>query len=225
MKILRLAQSTILFTTQQGTTLLVDPGKYNLDPGLLTPETFPTSHVVVITHKHEDHYDLSLVKALLKRSSPEIVTNAEIAEKLSLEGISAKTMQPGDELTFGDLSILAVRTDHVVRDEEIVNFGVVVRADGVSFYHTSDTRFIDPERLPAEARAPYLGLPISNRGVVMGVDDAAVFAAGLKPKLAIPLHYDSPKDKDRVKPEDFTRKAGELGVDVRIMRFGEELEL
>lgn len=225
MKIKRLAQSTFLFTTHAGRTLLLDPGKYNLDPGRFTLESFPTADIVVITHKHEDHFDLSLVKELISRSSPMVITNTEIAETLRTHGIESRSTRPGDVLELDGYRLDVIRTDHVVRDEEIVNFGVVVSADGVSLYHTSDTRFIDPERLPTETRAPYLVLPISNRGVVMGIDDALVFAAGLKPKLAIPVHYDSPKDQGRVDPNEFAQKATRIGVPTRVMAFGEELSL
>ena len=59
----------------------------------------------------------------------------------------------------------------------------------------------------------------------MGIDDALVFASDLKPGLVIPLHYDSPKDKDRVNPKEFAQKASEIGLTPRIMAFGEEMDL
>lgn len=225
MKLRRLAQSTILLTSQEGKTLLVDPGKYNLDPGRCTSADFPTADIVVITHKHADHFDLPLLKAMLSRSKPLILTNTEILQTLRAEGIEAKAVEPGSSLTEHGYRLLAVTTDHAVRGELIINFGLVVEADGVTLYHTSDTRYIDPSLLPPEARAHYLLLPISNRGVVMGIDDALVFASELKPKLAIPIHYDSPKDTGRVNPEEFVGKAAQFGFLARALSFNEELPL
>lgn len=225
MKLKRLAQSTVLLTTRDGKRLLIDPGKYNLDPGKLTLETFPTGDVIVITHKHADHFDLDLLKMILKKSTPIIFTNAEIKESLEKNGITAKEISEGVTVTEAGFYLTAIRTDHVVRDEKIINFGLVISADGTSLYHTSDTRFIDPSLLPRETRTKYLLVPISDRGVVMGIDDAVVFSSELKSELVIPIHYDSPKDKGRVDPKEFAEKAGRFGIKVRLLAFGEEVEL
>lgn len=225
MKLKRLAQSTVLLTSKSGKTLLIDPGKYNLDPGKLTLESFPVANVVIITHKHADHFDIDLLKAMLSRSQPKIFTNEEIKTVLEKQGITAQVLKAGDVLQEAGFSIKAIQADHAVRGELIINFGLVVSADGKSVYHTSDTRFIDPSLLPPETRADYLLLPISNRGVVMGIDDALVFASELKPKIAIPIHYDSPKDKDRVDPKEFELKGPKFGLQVRVLSFGEEIEM
>jgi len=225
MKLKRLAQSTVLLTSRSGKTLLIDPGKYNLDPGKLTLESFPVADVVVITHKHADHFDMDLLKAMLSRSQPKIFTNEEIKPILEKQGITAQVLKAGDSVQEAGFSIKAIQADHAVRGEFIINFGLVVGADGKSVYHTSDTRFIDPSLLPPETRADYLMLPISNRGVVMGIDDALVFASEIKPKIVIPIHYDSPKDKDRVDPKEFEQKGPKFGLQVRVLSFGQEIEM
>jgi L-ascorbate metabolism protein UlaG (beta-lactamase superfamily) len=225
MRLKKLAQSTILLTNDQGSTLLIDPGKYNLDEGRLTYETFPLADAIVITHKHADHFDPELVKSILDRSKPHIITNQEIATILRADGRVATVLPIGDTIDVAGFALKAIRTDHTVRDELIVNFGVVVTSDNVSLYHASDTRFIDPALLPPETHARYLLVPISNRGMVMGVDDALVFAGDLKPHLAIPIHYDSPKDRDRVQPDDFISRAASFGFKARALSFGQEIVL
>jgi L-ascorbate metabolism protein UlaG (beta-lactamase superfamily) len=225
MKLRKLAQSTVVLTTQTGKTMVIDPGKYNLDPGRLTLESFPTADIVVITHKHADHFDLDIVKAMLARSRPLILTNPEIHETLKSHNIQTRSVTPGTTVKEHGFSLLAITTDHVVRGEAIVNFGLVMEADGITVYHTSDTRFIDPSLLPKETRARYLLVPISNRGVVMGIDDALVFAGDLKPHLAIPIHYDSPKDTGRVDPNEFASKSARFGFSVKVLAFDEEIAL
>jgi L-ascorbate metabolism protein UlaG (beta-lactamase superfamily) len=225
MKLKRLAQSTVLLTSKNGKTLLIDPGKYNLDPGKLTPQSFPLADIIFITHKHADHFDIDLLKAIVSRSQPRIFTNEEIKPVLEKHGIRSQLLKPGDDIQESGFAVKAIQTDHVVRGELIINFGLVVVADGKSVYHTSDTRFIDPSILPPETRADYLLVPISNRGVVMGIDDALVFANELKPKVVIPTHYDSPKDKDRVDPKEFEQKGQKFDLQVRVLSFGEEIEL
>jgi L-ascorbate metabolism protein UlaG (beta-lactamase superfamily) len=225
MKIKKLAQNTILITLSSGKTILIDPGKYNLDPDKYTIDSFPIADFVFITHKHADHYDLELLKAMLSKKDSIIFTNNEINGFLSQEGINSTVVSIGDEVSEAGFIAKIIRTDHVVRDELIINFGIVFSADNSSFYHTSDTRYIDPSLLPKDIKSEVLFVPISNRGVVMGIDDALVFSSELKPKLVIPMHYDSPKDKDRVNPDEFKTKANLLGLNVRILSFGEEITL
>ncbi len=225
MKLRRLAQSTVLLTAQTGRRLLIDPGKYNLDPGRVTSKDFPIADVIAITHKHADHFDLELLKSILSRSKPVILTNSEIDKILHNEGIDSKVIVEGTKIVEAGFTLTATKTDHVVRGENIANFGLVISADGTSIYYTSDTRFMDPSLLPEETRTKYLFVPISDRGVVMGIDDALVFASELKPLLVIPLHYDSPKDKDRVDPKEFAEKANRYGIKACVLGFGEEMEL
>ncbi len=225
MKLKHLAQSTVVLTSKAGSTLLVDPGQYNLEPGRLTAETFPTADLIVITHKHADHFDLELLQAMLSRSDPVIITNHELKDSLQKVGISASAVDVGDVLEEAGFHIRTTLTDHVVRGESIVNFGVIVSADEVTLYHPSDTRYIEPALLPEETKADCLLVPISDRGLVMGMDDALFFSHQLSPGLVIPIHYDGPKDRDRIDPEEFVTKAGQLGLRAQILSFGEEIEL
>jgi len=225
MKIKKLAQNTILITLNSGKTILIDPGKYNIDIDKYTIGSFPSADVIFITHKHADHYDLEILKAMLLKKDSIIFTNKEINGILTREGIVSKVVSIGDDISEDGFIAKIIRTDHVVRDETIINFGIVFAADSSSFYHSSDTRYIDPSLLPNYTKTDVLFVPISNRGVVMGIDDALVFASELKPNLIIPMHYDSPKDKDRVNPIEFKTKAGNLGLKVQILSFGEEITL
>ncbi len=225
MKLLRLAQSTVILTNSSGGRILVDPGQYNLAHDRFSVDTFPTAPVIFITHKHTDHYDISIVKALTTRSTPHFITNPEVRAMLAKEGIAAASFSAGDRINVEGFDVIGIQTDHVNKGEVIVNFGLVVSADGVSLYHAGDTRYIDPSLLPADTRAQYLLVPIANRGVTMGIDDAVYFARDLKPSLTIPIHYDSPKDTGRIDPDEFVRKATAAGLRSRILRFNDDLDL
>jgi len=225
MKLKKLAQNTVFITSKNNKTILIDPGKYNIGCGLFDISNFPTADILIITHKHADHYDLDIVKSIVSRSNPIILTNTEIKDFLLKENIESKILNVGDTVNILDYSITGIRTDHVVRDENIINFGVVVSSNGVSFYHTSDTRYIEPSLLPEITRNKCVLVPISNRGVVMGIDDALVFCCELTPPIVIPMHYDSPKDLGRVNPEEFKMKGQSIGLEVMILKFGQEIEL
>jgi L-ascorbate metabolism protein UlaG (beta-lactamase superfamily) len=230
MKLIKFAQSTFLFQNNEGRRLLVDPGEYNFGDGF-TPESFGHVDVLIITHKHGDHFQLDAVKRLFSLSHCEIITNSEIAVILQKNTVRSRIVNLGENIELHGFILSFIKTDHVVRDESIVNFGMVIRCDGITVYHTSDTRLMEIQTLPAVVVKPdILCVPIGNRGVVMGIDDALYFTSEIKPNIVIPMHYDSPKDKGRVKPEHFLERLNVLKSsleslrDVRcnILKFGEE---
>lgn len=234
MKIKKFAQSTFLIESGAGNRLLIDPGTYNFEQDF-TVGDFEQVNVIVITHKHADHFDLEATKALHNLFQPKIITNHEIATILQSEMIEASILNIGQSLVIADFLLTAVEADHVIRGELIINFGLVVESGSQRIYHTSDTRYIDPQQLSSEKvfEPDVLCLPISNRGLVMGIDDALYFANEIKPKTIIPMHYDSPKDKDRVRPEYFIKRFQEVQeslvslsqISVEVLPFGDELEI
>lgn len=233
MKITKLVQSTILIE-QGDVAVLIDPGAYNPARGI-DADRFARLDGLVVTHRHADHFDLEFTQRLSARFAPQIVTNPEIALMLGATGLGARIGRPGDVFEFGELRITLTHADHQVRGEAIPNFGLVV-SDGKSrVYHTSDTSLIESARLaqPEAEGADAMFVPISNRGVVMGIDDALHMVADFKPSLAIPMHYDSPKDSPRVDPGQFVDRHRALTgtlegleqVEVKVLDFEQSLEL
>jgi len=234
MKITKYAQSTFVITNALKNTLLVDPGKYNYS-SKFRPLDFGKTTILVVTHKHEDHYDKQAVKELVEAYKPLVITNSEIARWLSEEGIVSRIGEVGDVIDAGGFKIELIKTDHVVRDEPIINFGLLIESDGQRIYHTSDTRMMEIEVLPADRLhgVDVLCVPIGNRGVVMGFDDAIYFCNQFSPAVIVPMHYDSPKDKDRVHPKDFVARFKALSgslkalarTKVKVLAFSESVDL
>jgi L-ascorbate metabolism protein UlaG (beta-lactamase superfamily) len=234
MKIQKFAQSTFVVESSAGKRLLIDPGIYNFD-GAFNAADFDKVDLLVITHKHSDHFDLDATEKIVRLHNPTILTNPEIAIVLQNRGVGSQIGQPGSEFSAHSFGLTCVKTDHVVRDEAIVNFGLLIEADGQRIYHTSDTRLIEVQLLPQEkvCNPDLLCVPIGNRGVVMGIDDALYFANEIKPRMIIPMHYDSPKDKERINPNHFVDRLSALSnslknlsaTTVRILSFGEGIEI
>lgn len=233
MRITKLVQSTMLID-QGESRLLVDPGKYNIDAGVTTDGVGPLD-ALFITHKHADHFDPDWTRELHERYRPQIVTNPEIALILGEDGIPSRIFRPGDQVEVGSMTVTATYADHQVRGEVIANFGLIVSDGQTRVYNTSDTGLIEAERIGTDLAlgADAMFLPISNRGVVMGIDDALHMVAECRPRIGIPMHYESPKDAPRVRPEDFVARAQALAgqfdgladVEIRVMNNGDVLDL
>lgn len=126
------------------------------------------------------------------------------------------------------------KTDHVVGNEAIINFGFVLREGATRVYYMSDSRFIEPTLLGNDVLNPtVLIIPISDRGLVMGFDDALYFANEVKPKVVVPMHYNSPKDEPRVDPGDFVARGRALSsqlthlsrIEFKILGIGEAFDV
>ena len=234
MIIQKFAQSTFLIKSTSGKVLLIDPGLYNFT-NEFKAETFGKVDILIITHKHSDHFDLDAIKSIVTLHSPTILTNHEISDVLQSETIGSTVAWVGDRFNFEGFTLVLTKTDHVVRGEAVANFGLVIESDKKRIYYTSDTRLIDLSLLPYDkvTEPDILCVPISNRGLVMGIDDALYFTNEIRPKTVIPMHYDSPKDKDRVRPEHFISRLNMLkaslnnlcDVKVKVLSFGDEVEI
>jgi len=83
-------------------------------PRRWTPEAAPVLDAVILSHEHDDHFDLpSLAK--LERSIPIYLSaRSSSAARGVLEhmGFSVRSLEPGGSYTFGDLEVTAFTGDH-----------------------------------------------------------------------------------------------------------------
>jgi len=227
MKITRLAQSTVQIKNNDGRSLLFDPGSYNLDQDILEHLELLTGDVLVVTHKHADHYCPDILRALPPTVDNRFtIAQEDMAEPLLRElGFDVCVVKPGDRLTAKGFTLSIVGAEHIVREDVIPCFGLIVEADGKRVYHASDTNFKDPKELGVSGDIDWVLVPFSGRGVTMDADEAIAFVRAIGPKGAIPVHYDSPKDA-HLNPVDFAKRLEtECGVKTAVLAYGEEIAL
>jgi L-ascorbate metabolism protein UlaG (beta-lactamase superfamily) len=200
-------------------SILIDPGTYNFEEGRYTYEDFDSVDILVVTHGHADHFDVDAVKSIVSRCACQILTVDEVAETLHEAGIDADVLNVGQQVDIGAIALTAVDTDHVIRGETVDAFGVLIDTPSGSLYHASDTMYLDEKPY-----ADVVLVPINNRGVSMGIEDASRFIRDIGPQVAVPIHYDSPRDRGRVDPQEFADLLRESGINVRILDIGETFE-
>ncbi|HEX8767147.1 MAG TPA: MBL fold metallo-hydrolase [Jatrophihabitans sp.] len=176
----------------------------------LTPEQLPELDLVVLSHLHGDHWDRQAHRGL-DHQLP-IITTTHASKRLQLRGfpraIGLRTWG-SHELTKGNtrLRITSMPGRHapgLLRRVlppvmgSLLEFGSISRPVELRMYLTGDTLFVDdlreiPVRYPAlDAAVLHLGGTRLPGGLMVTMDavQGANLLELLKPRMAIPVHYD-----------------------------------
>jgi L-ascorbate metabolism protein UlaG (beta-lactamase superfamily) len=142
--------------------------------------------ILLITHAHYDHCSPEDVEKL-QNDSTVIVTEPESADQLSGE---IRIMKPGDAIDVNGTKIEAVaayNTNKKFHPKEKNWLGFIITLGGNRIYHAGDTDLIEEM---ADLNVDIALLPVSGT-YVMTAAEAIEAAKLIKPKIAIPMHYDS----------------------------------
>ncbi len=150
---------------------------------------------IAISHGHEDHSCDALPIAL--RTGATIIANFEIAEYFSAKGAKTHGLNPGGgwNFPFGRLKLtLAQHTSSFEAGLAPIYMGVacgiLLQADGRTVYHAGDTALFLDMQLIGRAGLDLALLPIGDN-YTMGPDDAITALDFLRPRLTVPMHYDT----------------------------------
>ena len=208
LKIIFIGHGSLIFTFN-GKIILVDPcGK------LADYSALPKADIILITHEHGDHFDLTAIEKL-RTEKTQLVLTKTCAEKIS-GGI---VMKNGEVQTVQGIKIEAVPAYNIIhkRDNEqpfhpqgvgngyIITFGdqrVYVAGDSENILEMKVLQGIDVAFLPMNL--PYTMTP------EMVADAAKAF----KPKILYPYHYG---DTDTSKLVKLMKDYKEIEVRIRKM--------
>lgn len=136
---------------------------------------------IICTHNHLDHLDIDAIP-LIDKSIP-VYAPSDCREALSELGVTNYAeFDEGAVYKIGDFKITAVFADHTVPA-----VGVLAEYGAERLYFTGDTYY--NKRLE-EIRCDYLFVCINGRLGNMNVTDAVKLDKMIKPRLAVPNHYD-----------------------------------
>jgi L-ascorbate metabolism protein UlaG (beta-lactamase superfamily) len=175
-----------------GFNILVDPFLSGNPACHTNPEKVPADFIL-LSHGHDDH--LGDTVSIAKRTGAMVITNAELSDWLSAQGVKShgQHLGGGYKHPFGYLKLtLAIHGSGLPDGSYGGNPAgfLLTTNDGKKIYMACDTGLFGDMRLIGEEGIDLAVLPIGDN-YTMGPDDALRAVKMLEPTHIIPIHYNT----------------------------------
>jgi L-ascorbate metabolism protein UlaG (beta-lactamase superfamily) len=175
-----------------GFKLLVDPFFKGNSQTKQNPEELEADYIL-ITHGHGDH--VGDAPAIARRTGATIISNAEISTWFAKQGFKTHGQHLGGGFTypFGYLKMTFALHGSALPDGSYGgNPGgfLLTTLDGMKIYLAGDTGLFGDMKLIGDEGINLAVLPIGDN-YTMGPDDALLAVKLLRPKVVVPIHYNT----------------------------------
>lgn len=203
--------------------ILIDPFVTGNPAATVRPEDLSPTHIL-LSHGHGDH--MGDTEAIARRTGALVITTFELATMLEEKGVKTHPMAIGGTHAFDFGRVRVTPACHGSGVAGGSPAGYIFHLAGQTIYHTGDTGLFSDMKLLAELEKIDLFLVPIGDNYTMGIDDAVVAVDFVRPRLTVPMHYNTfPLIK--ADPGEFKAKAEARvpGTRVEILNPGQSLEL
>jgi len=225
MKLQYLGHSAFRIETETGISILIDPF-VDKNPLSTIKSGQLSADYIILTHAHGDHLGDTL--SIAQKGLTTIVGVGELVNLFSDKGYRTHALQIGGAFSFefGRVKLVPALHGSLTPDGRYAGLaaGVVLSIEGKNLYHCGDTGIFGDMKLIGEMHPiDVVMIPIGGN-YTMDIDDAVWAVDLIRPKLAIPMHYNTfPLIK--ADPETFVQRIAAKGYPGKIMQNGEKVSI
>ncbi|EOC99279.1 metal-dependent hydrolase [Caldisalinibacter kiritimatiensis] len=165
---------------------------------------------------------------IAKNNNATVICNFEIGQYLTDKGLSVHTMHIGGRTSFefGKVKMTpALHGSGIIEDNHLIcggnPCGFLIEIDGKKVYHAGDTGLTMDMKLLEDENIDVALIPIGGN-YTMDIIDAVKAVDFIKPKLVVPMHYNTFPIIE-ANPEEFKEKV--KNSEVKVMSIGESIEI
>lgn len=182
----------------------------------LAEEELNDVSVILVSHEHFDHFDKKAIESIAEKNNATVVSHESVLKELNLPKRLFCPISTGEKIELRKLSIEGITAHH---PNSFFPLGFLIDSGKERIYHAGDTDLIDEFD---EIKADIALLPIGGT-FTMDLVDAVKATKCIKPKIAVPMHYNTfPMIK--ADPSEFKQKIEKSLLETKplIMKVGEK---
>lgn len=196
-----------------GKTVYIDPW-LNGPTSPIKVSDVKNADIVLVTHDHGDHGYQEAIEICKKTGAYFIAINELAIQAKDVEGLeNVHTLNIGGSVNVGGVDVTLVQAFHSCGTGAPTGF--IVKFPSDSFYHAGDTGLFSTMELFGELYSPDVFLCPIGSTYTMDIAQAAVATKLVKPKVVVPMHYNT-FPVIEVDPEKFVTAVSEITPDVRV---------
>lgn len=145
---------------------------------------FKNIDLILISHEHFDHFDKDFVEKVAKKSNSCVVSAHELLQQFNLSKYQLHPIRMNETINLRGAEIKAIAVHHPTA---FYPLGYLVTNKGKSVFHAGDTDLIDD----FSGISPDVALLPIGGTYTMDVVDAVRAVKTMKPRFAVPMHYNT----------------------------------